>query len=459
MTKINLPATESAAESNTPEPALAIDGGRPAVSAPAPESFLLGPNEIGSEEGDAVIEVLRGKHLFRFMKDRSESRVAQFEDLMAELTGVPHALAVNSGTSALICGLVGLGVSQGDEVLVPAYTYIATAAAVLALGAFPVIVEVDRSLTMDPADLERKITSRATAVIPVHMRGMPCDMERILEVAHRHKLRVLEDCAQSNGGRYNGKALGAWGDAGAFSLQHFKVVTAGEGGALCTSDRDVFNRASIYHDSAFAFWMENQGTAEEQARWKHSCFLGENYRQSEVHGAIALVQTRKRDEILRRTRAIKRRLWAACEEAFGADALETNHDREGDCGIVLTVFADTESSARELAAVLQAEGVRCGTRFSKDVPDRHIFYHWDYIMEKRTPHRNGFPWTGGERPCKTTYIRDMCPRTEHWLERAVMFPITQSMSDEYVDQVCAAIRKIGRARNRAAAGSHAAGTV
>ncbi len=423
---------------------LAAEGGPRAVTAPRPTLWAHGPAEIGKEEIAAVRKVLERRMLFRFGLDRKESYAARFEDLMAKKTGARFALAMNSGTSALMAGLVGLGVSPGDEVLVPAYTYIATAAAVLALGAFPVIVDVDRSLMMDPQDLAKKITPRSCVVIPVHMRGSVCDMERILAVARRHKLRVLEDCAQANGATYRGRHVGTLGDAGAFSLQQSKVISAGEGGILITSDRRVFERAAFYHDSAYMFWMEKQGTPAEQRRRQRETFLGQNFRMPELLGAVAYEQLKKRDRILARTRAIKRRLWAACEDAFGPEALESPNDRAGDCGLAMTVFCESPAQAMEWARLLKAEGVNCGTRFSKEIPDRHVYYFWNYIMEKRTPHRNGFPWVSRDHPCMVQYDREMCPQTIHWMERAVLMPITQAMSDEYVRQVCTAIRKVGR---------------
>ncbi len=431
---------------------LAAEGGAPAVTAAGPDNWSLGPAEIGKEEIAEVTAALRDRKLFRFELEPERSWVNRFERAFAEKTRVRHVLAVNSGTSALISALVGLGVSAGDEVLVPAYTYIATAAAVLALGAFPVVVDVDRSLTMDPADFERKISPRSRAVIPVHMRGVVCDLRRILAVARRHGLKVLEDCAQANGATYRGRPVGSWGDAGAFSLQQFKVITAGEGGAVTTGRREVFERAAMYHDAAYMFWLEKQGRPADQRRRRAMSFLGQNFRLSELNGALVLAQLRKRDRILARTRAIKRRLWDACEAAFGPEAMETNHDREGDCGIGLTVFRDSPEAAKELCRLLQAEGVRCGTRFSKDVPDRHMFYHWNYILEKRTPHRNGFPWRGQEAPCRVEYDPASCPQMIHWMERAVIFPITQRMSDAYVRQVCAAIRKVGRRMPRTGSG-------
>ena len=423
---------------------LAIEGGQPAVSATPPESWSLGPAEIGDEEINAVTQVLRNKTIFRFGRPRSASPTAQFEDLFCELSGAKHCLAVNSGTSALIAALIGLDIKHGDEVLVPAYTYIASAAAAVAVGAFPVVVEVDDSLTMDPVDLEKKITSRSRVIMPVHMRGVPCDMARIMAIAKKHGLKVLEDAAQANGGEFQGIPLGTIGDAGAFSLQYFKIVTAGEGGAILTNDKKVFERAAIYHDCAYSFWMEGQA-GDEQAKqdWRSICFLGENFRQSEIHGALAFEQLKKRESILTRTKAIKARLWEACETLPGA-RMEAVRDRQGDCGISLAFFMPSSAEAVQICDVLKAEGVRAGTTFSKDIPNRHIFYHWDSIMEKRSAYPDGFPWSSDDREHAVPYSKEMCPRTIEWLERCVMLPIGQKMSDAYVDDLCASIRNVAR---------------
>lgn len=426
-------------------PHLAINGGPKAVTADAPTSWLHGPQEIGEEEIQAVTAVLKDGNLFRFWKAPGLSSVEKFEKLFAEKTGAKYVLAVNSGTSALIAGLVGIGVSQGDEVLVPSYTYIATAAAVLTLGAFPVIVEIDASLTMDPEDMEKKITARTKAVIPVHMRGVPCAMDRIGDIARKHGIKILEDCAQANGGEFRGQSVGTFGDAGAFSLQHFKIITAGEGGVVVTNNKDVMDRASIYHDSAYTFWMENnQDNEENNRRWRDIAFLGENYRQSELHGAVAFEQLKKRDRILARTRAIKRKLWAAFEAIPGVQ-MEAVNDRDGDCGISMAFFAESEAKARSLCEALREEGVNCGTFLLKQIPDRHVFYHWNYIMEKRSPHLNGFPWNALENGRSLEYSKEMCPKTLALLNRVIVMPITQVMSDAYVDEVCRAAEKMAKA--------------
>lgn len=418
---------------------LAIHGGPAAVKAPKPASYLHGPLEIGEEEIQAVTAVLRSQNLFRFFKNDADSPTSQFEHLFAEKTGARYVLALNSGTSALIAGLVGLGVSSGDEVLVPAYTYIATAAAVLAVRAIPVIVEIDNSLGMDPADAARKITPRTKAMIPVHMRGVPCRMDELMSLARKHGLKVLEDCAQANGGSYRGQPLGTLGDAGEFSLQHFKIITAGEGGAIITNDSVIHQRAACYHDSAYTFW--------KQQEWNIKPFLGENYRMSELNGALALEQLKKRDRILTRLRTIKQILVEAAAGLPGI-TLQDVPDALGDCSTSLVFFTDSAACTRSFAEALRAEGMAAGSIFDKTIPDRHIFYYWDYIMDKRSPDIYGYPWNDPSRPCQVSYSRDMCPQTIAWLNRAVFIPLTQVMTDDHVRDCAKALAKVARGLGR-----------
>jgi dTDP-4-amino-4,6-dideoxygalactose transaminase len=197
---------------------LALDGGPPAVQHPIPAMYP-GGMRIDREEEEAVLEVLRSKRLFRYYgPNPGPSKVDQLEEAFARHMGTEYALAVASGTTALTSALAALGVGPGDEVIVPGYTWISTAAAPLAVGGVPIIAEVDDSLTLDPADFERKITERTKVVIPVHLRGTPCDMDAIMEIARQHNIAVLEDAAQADGGSYKGRRLGSIGDIGFFSL-------------------------------------------------------------------------------------------------------------------------------------------------------------------------------------------------------------------------------------------------
>ena len=249
MTDIRIPTTE---------------GHVPAKRRPDPPMYP-GGMAIDREEEQAVLEVLRTKRLFRYYGPaEGESKVASLEKAFAQFMGVEYAVAVNSGTSALISGLQGLGVGPGDEVIVPAYTWIASAAAVLTVGAIPVIAEVDSSLTLDPEDVRARITPYTKAIMPVHMRGAPCDMKSILEIAREYGLKVLEDTAQADGASYGGRKLGSMGDAGCFSLQFNKIITSGEGGMVVTGDEEVWRRALMFHDVIGA---AQAGIPREQMIW------------------------------------------------------------------------------------------------------------------------------------------------------------------------------------------------
>ena len=216
-----------------PKEELAIEGGSPIIDTPIP-SGVSGPSVVGEEEITAVSDLLRSQQLFRH---RESSEATQMEREAADYLGVKHALMVNSGTSALICALTGVGVGPGDEVIVPGYTFIATAAAVVATGAVPVIAEIDESLGLNPEDVEKKITPFTKAIIPVHMRGVPARLEALIDLAYKNKLKVVEDCCQSVGAEYKGHKVGTLGDAGAWSLNYYKTISAGEGGVVYTNDK------------------------------------------------------------------------------------------------------------------------------------------------------------------------------------------------------------------------------
>lgn len=410
---------------------LALHGGSPITTEPFPDAWL-GPADIGEEEVAAVAAVLRSKRIFRFL-DPEHSKCAQLEDHFRDFTGCAHALAVGGGTAALISGLVGIGIGDGDEVIVPGYTYIASASAVLICGGVPVIAEIDESLTLDPADAERKITPRTRAIMPVHMRGIPCDMDAIMDVAQRHGLLVIEDVAQACGGRYKGRALGSIGHVGCFSLQQYKVITAGEGGMVVTNDRDVFDRAAIRHDSAMCFWKPGESKVRP--------FPGENFRMNEMEGALGCVQFTRMADILARCRAVKKDALEGLRDVPNI-RLHRSPDPEGDCGISLAFFVKDGEQAKFFAAALRAEGIPAGCLFDKGIPDRHVYPYWEYVMEKASYDRHGRPWTSPLHDPDRAYAPDMCPRTLEILGRTVMLPLTQRYEDRHVAWLIDGVRKV-----------------
>lgn len=418
---------------------LAIHGGPRAKTSPNIAMFP-GGLEIGEEEKREVMEVLDAKYLFRYYGPKeAPSKVKKLEEEYARYVGRKHCLAVNSCTSALICGLIAVGVEPGDEVIVPGYTFFASVAAVVAVRAVPVIAEVDKSLTLDPEDFEKKITPNTKAVIPVHMRGMPAKIDRIMEIAGRHNLKVVEDVAQANGGSFKGKKLGSFGDVGCFSLQFHKVITSGEGGVLVCDDDLYYTRAQAYHDVA-ACWRKDRFAPPE---FEGEIFFGVNFRMSELTGAVALAQFRKLDAIVQRMQQNRRRIKEKIGGLPGLDFREVN-DEEGDVSICLVLYLPKPESAREFGEALHAEGVEAGTIYDRSVPDWHIYTHWKMLMEKMMPSEKGCPFNCPMTPRgkEIEYTEDMCPNTLGWLSRTIHIDIPPQLTDEDCNQIAAATLKV-----------------
>jgi 8-amino-3,8-dideoxy-alpha-D-manno-octulosonate transaminase len=418
---------------------LAIEGGKP-VREELLHAGFHGSSEIDQREIDAVIEVLRGKTLFRFLAESAgHSWAKEVEDWYCEQLGRSYGLAVSSGTTALVSALYGIDAGPGDEVIIPAYTFIATAAAVIAAGAVPVIAEVDASLNLDPVDLEAKITPHTKAIVPVHMRGVPARMDEILAVADRYDLLVVEDVAQSNGGLYRGRRLGSLGDVGCFSFQQYKVITSGEGGMVVTDDRRIYDRARMQHDCAARFW---EGDAEDD---RYDFVLsGENYRLSELSAALVWVQRLRLAPILERCRAVKQRASAGLAQ-FSGITLQDVPDPKGDCGITLTFFLPDAELAKRFGAALRAENIHCGTVHDKQIPDRHIYSYWPFMMSGLAEERRA-PWKHPSyHGAVDGYSPTQCPRSLDHLSRAIMVFIDQTFTLEDADLIVEAVGKVAQA--------------
>jgi 8-amino-3,8-dideoxy-alpha-D-manno-octulosonate transaminase len=339
---------------------------------------------------------------------------------------------VTSGTAALICSLRALGVGPGDEVIVPAYTWIATATAVLAAGAVPVIAEVDETLLLDPVDFEAKITPYTKAVVIVHMRGAPADMDRLMSIAQKHNLKVVEDCAQANGATYHGQEVGTFGDAGAFSLQFNKIITSGEGGMVTTNDRRIWERVAMFHDAGAISGRHNI----EELLW------GVNFRMPEVLGAIALAQLHKLDGLLDAMRARKQMIKAGIADVMQRKGLQFRKltDPNGDAAICTILYMNSAQEAKTVVEALRAENIGASLMYERERRDLHVYAHWTPILNKTSWGGNASPWTLAQREIE--YDHDICPRSLELLGRAVHLNVSPMLTNEDVEETVEGLNRV-----------------
>ena len=388
---------------------------------------------------DAVREVIRSKRLYRYYGAGSSrfrrSRVAELEQRFARKVGAPHALAVNSGTSALICGLVGLGIGPGDEVILPAYTWCSLPSAVMAVGAVPIVAEVDDSLTIDPSDVERMISPHTKGVIAVHMRGAPAAMDRLMQLGSERQLAVMEDAAQATGGSFRGRPLGSIGDAGVFSFQMSKVMTAGEGGMLVVKDPDCHRRAATFHDAGAGLEMDLQAV-----EW----LSGLNLKMSELHAAVLLAQLDRLDDLVAGMRANKQRLKGRLTDRLDRCGVRLRmlNDASGDIATALILFLPEAGQAGSLVSALAAENVPASRLLGDDPAQNdyaslHFYAGWRPLLDKRPWSLRGGPWS--RHPREIEYPLDAAPRTHDLLRRAVHIDVSPELSPQQVDAIGDAI--------------------
>jgi 8-amino-3,8-dideoxy-alpha-D-manno-octulosonate transaminase len=415
---------------------LALDGGTPLRTSFPP--LGKGITLFGEEERAAVLEVLESRSLFRYYGPNLLGKVAAFEDAAKEVLGASHAVATSSGTAAIRAALAALRVGCGDEVVVPALTFIASVNAVVVAGAVPVFADIDETLGLDPADVEAKITPRTTAILAVHLDNGACDMDPLMDVARRHGVPVIEDVAQSMGTTYKGRALGTIGDVGAFSLQLEKNVTSGEGGLVTSEDEALLNRAARYQDQGGQF-VTSTGSTRGDGELDDEPFVGENLRMTEIAGAIAEVQVRRLPALLARQRELQRRILAAVPAVDGLGHRRLP-DPDGDGGSSVNLFLPTPELARRFVKAMRAERLPAGQLYNGQP-----VYLTPSIVAKRTATGKGGPWNCAEHPTSVEYGPGLCPQSEDLSARAVIVPVSAAFSDADADDVAAGITKVATA--------------
>jgi dTDP-4-amino-4,6-dideoxygalactose transaminase len=363
---------------------------------------------FGAEEKKELMDVIESGYLSRYGAEDDPAfkhKVVTFERELASYVGAKYAVATSSGTGSLMCCLAALGIGAGDEVIVPGYTFIASISSIIMSNAIPVLAEIDESLTIDPDDIEVRITPRTKAIMPVHMLGNPCDMERIMAIARKRKLYVIEDCCQAAGASYKGKKLGTYGDIAAFSLNVFKMITAGDGGAVVTNDQRLYERAFGYHDQGH---KPNRMGVEVGNR----SIIGVNMRINELTGAVALAQLRKLDGMLATLRAKKDALKKRLSGLPGF-RFRTINDAAGECATLLTLIFDTKEKAERLC-----ERIGGGAK-PLSYSGWHVYNNMEQVLNKATASKAGCPYGCEKNGDEAKYYKHMLPKTDGILDRAV----------------------------------------
>ncbi len=382
--------------------------------------------KVGEEEIEAIAKAIRDGALFRYGVGGECER---FEERYAAYLGVPHVALAASGTYALSAGMTALGLGPGDEVLVPAHTYMASATAVLTTGAIPVIVDVDESITIDPVALEAAIGPRTKAVVPVHMWGAACNMDAIMEIAKRRNLWVIEDACQGVGGSYEGRRLGSIGHVGAFSFNYFKNMTCGEGGAVVTSDEKIAERARCAIDPCHFYWTGRAGSEKP--------FAGNGGRASELQGAMLNVQLDRIDGMVTSMRAERRQILAGTEQ-FGNLGLKPSpmNSADHDCATHVMYLLPTGEAAKRFTDIYPT--VIAGKT------GRHNYTEWDQVlMGAGASHPAMNPYNHPDnKECRRDYHKDTCAASLDILNRTIMVPTHPDHDSGEIDAI---IHNIGQA--------------
>ncbi len=373
---------------------------------------------VGEEEIKEVTEVLKSGYLYRYgvsvgdrIDPRFKGKVLQCEREITALMNVKYGVALNSGTSALLTALAGLGIGPGDEVIVPGFTFIASIAAIVYARAVPVLAEIDETFNLDPADVEAKITPHTKGIMAVHMMGNPARLNELKAIADKHKIYLIEDCAQAFGATYHGRPVGSIGAVAGCSFNVYKTITSGDGGMVVTDNHEVYQRCFAFHDQGH---LPLRQGVEIGAR----PFFGLDFRFTEVQAAILLAQLRKLPRMLNHLRTNKKRYKSLISGIPGLK-FRVLPDPEGEIATMLSVILPTAEIAEKMAKDM-------GTRVVSQA-GWHVYNNMEQLLEKRTVTSVQCPFVceklhGGSQK-EVKYWKGMLPKTDAILGRSLNISI------------------------------------
>lgn len=425
----------------TTEEKLAIDGGRPARTLPLPLEFP-GVHYMDEEEAQAALRVLKARSPFRHYGVNLQGEAEAFESEFAYFLGVEHALAVTSGTAALHTALTALGVGPGQEVIIPAYLWVSVAAAVVNLGAIPVLADIDETFCLSLAAVERAITPQTTGIIVVHMSGAPANIVELLKIARQKGLFLLEDCAQCAGGSVQRKKVGTFGDMGIFSFQMNKNMTSGEGGAVVTNDARLYQRAFACHDTGYARDADGRAIFDNL----DLCLWARGYRIDEMRAAILRVQLKKLPQVIAHMCASKYRIRKVLEQ-YPEVRLRKIVDPSGDTGCFLISSYRDPETAKAVSRALRAEGIATSSQGINNVVmtdwGLHIYYNITSLVNQTSADKSVFPWKLAENAhSRAKYAKGTCPVADSLFERSILVAIPSCLTEEDEAEIIRAFRKV-----------------
>lgn len=374
---------------------------------------------FGAAEREQVDHVLQSGVLMRYGFDGMRNghwKAKALEEALSKRLQVGYVQLVSSGTSALTVALASAGVGAGDEVIMPTFTFVASFESILALGAVPILVDVDDTLTLDPEAVKAAISERTKVIMPVHMCGSMADLKALKRICDEHGLLLLEDACQAIGGTYEGIPLGSYGDLGCFSFDYVKTITCGEGGAVVTNHQKYKLHADHYSDHGHDHVGSDRGAEAHP-------FLGYNYRISELNAAVGLAQVARLDEFL----AIQRKNYSVLRKALeGIDGVSFRRVPEGgvESHAFLNFFMPDAEKAKKAQKALSAHGID-GCFYWYD-NNWHYYRKWEHLIHLKTlgrlpkEVRDGLP----------DYNQADFSKSDQWIGRTISCLIKLSWTDE-----------------------------
>jgi 8-amino-3,8-dideoxy-alpha-D-manno-octulosonate transaminase len=391
---------------------------------------------FGEEERKEVNEVLSTGILMRYGFDGPRKGIwksRELEEALCKRLNGRYAQLTTSGTSALTTALAALGVGAGDEVIMPSFTFVASFEAVLSVGAIPIIVDVNESLTLDPGAVRKAITAATRCIMPVHMCGSMADLDAIQAICREHKLLLLEDACQSIGASYKGKQVGTIGDAGAFSFDFVKTITCAEGGAVMTNDKTIYTHCDGYSDHGH----EHQGS--DRGAELHP-FPGYNFRISELHAAVGLAQIRKLDTFL----AIQKKNHQYLQEVLSripGVSFRVIPDPAGDSHTFLSWFLPTAELTQTVVAEMKSRNI-LGGNFYWYEHNWHYIRKWDHLKQVKTLNRLTDAQSKALKKLQFQDFRQSDAIMSRCISTAISLSWTEEQLQEKANGIAAVIREV-----------------